>query len=81
MLCLELDGESIEKADGLRERVSVIGNATKLKITLYTRQRQLLTSCPCVFALILKCCFRSDNGPGKLGVNNFGVINELLSHC
>ena len=48
-LCLELDGKSIEKADGLHERVGVIGNATKLKITLYTHQRQLLTGRPCMF--------------------------------
>ena len=49
-LCLELDGKSIEKADGLREWVGVIGDATKLKITLYMHQRQLLTGHPCIFA-------------------------------
>ena len=48
-MCLELDGKSVEKADGLRERIVAVSDATELKIRLYMRQRQLLTGRPCVF--------------------------------
>jgi hypothetical protein len=79
-LCLELDGEGIEKANGFRDRVGAIACVTKLSAIQRMRRRhdsRVVLAHLCL--LVLKCRFRSNDRLCELDVDNVGVLSELLS--